>query len=80
MLLSVAFLKKKVCESTIHVAFYHNRNCMLSIIIPALPKNSNNFAPLAKAGRLLELTIRRNFKHGEENTGRLRGKTRNSVQ
>lgn len=62
-----------VYESTIHVAFYHNRNCTLAFKIPALLKNSNTFSPLAKEG-LLEITIRRNFKHGEKNTGRLREK------
>lgn len=63
-----------VCETTIHIVFYHNRNCMLSFRIPALPKNSNNFSPLAKAGRLLEIRIRRNFKHEGKNMGRLREK------
>lgn len=62
-----------VCESTIHVAFYHNRNCMLSFKIPALLKNSNKFSPLAKEG-LLEIIRRRNFKYGEKNTGELREK------
>lgn len=46
---------------------------MLSFKIPALLKNSNKFSPLAKEG-LLEITIRRNFKYGEKNTGELREK------
>lgn len=46
---------------------------MLSFKIPALLKNSNKFSPLAKEG-LREITIRRNFKYGEKNTGELREK------
>lgn len=46
---------------------------MLSFKIPALLKNSNKFSPLAKEG-LLEITIRRNFKYEEKNTGGLKEK------
>lgn len=61
-------------DTKIHAAFYHKRNCTLSFKFPALPKNSNNFTPLAEAGRVLEITIKRNSKHGGKTTGRLREK------